>query len=131
MAFKATLKIGSKEYDVMSMSYAFNRDIDVKGRPSSRVYGGNIDVTVESTEDTSVIESMLNNKHKPFDGSITFFKDDEDAKLKELTFEKSYIISFSEGFSTGNSEPTQCSFVITAEKFKIGSAEHDSEWPKA
>eukprot|EP01035_Chromulina_nebulosa_P058230 gene58230-79743_t len=100
MAFKATLKIGSKEYDVISASYAFNRDIDVKGRPASRVYGGNISIAVESTEDTSIIESMLNNKHKPFDGTLTYFKDDEDAKLKELSFEKSYIIAFSESFST-------------------------------
>lgn len=131
MAFKATLKIGSKEYDVISASYAFNRDIDVKGRPASRVYGGNISIAVESTEDTSIIESMLNNKHKPFDGTLTYFKDDEDAKLKELSFEKSYIIAFSESFSTGNSQGMLAQFTITAEKIKIGSAEHDSEWPKA
>jgi hypothetical protein len=131
MAFKATLKMLSKEFDVISMSYAFNRDVDVKGRPASRVYGGNINLTVESTEDTSIIESMLNSKHKPFNGTITFFKDDEDAKLKELAFENSYIISFNESFSTGHTDPTYCSFIITAEIFKMGSAEHDSEWPKA
>lgn len=130
MAFKATLKIGSKSMDVLAMSYSFARDVDAKGRPSSRVYGGNINVTVESTDDTSIIESMVNNKHKPFDGTITFFKTDEDAKLKELSFEKSYIINYSEGFTTDTTMAMTATFVITAEKIKIGSAEHDSEWPK-
>lgn len=62
MAFKARISLGSsKEFDVLQCSFSLNRDVDAKGRPSSGVYGGTIQVEVESTEDTSVIESMVNN----------------------------------------------------------------------
>lgn len=130
MAFKATLKIGSKEFDVINCSYAFTRDVDLKGRPSSVVYGGTVNLVVESTDDTSVIESMVNNQHKPLDGTVTFKNTDEDSKMKELSFEKGYVISYAESFSTGSSEAMMASFTISSETIKIGGAEHKNDWPK-
>ncbi|MDR0573868.1 MAG: hypothetical protein LBG96_07565, partial [Tannerella sp.] len=47
------------------------------------VYGGNIYVTVESTDDTKIIAQMVN-QFKPNTGTVTFNKGDEEAKLKEL-----------------------------------------------
>lgn len=54
MAFKARLQFSGNEYDVLNADYSFTRDVDSKGRPSSSVYGGTINVEVESTEDTSI-----------------------------------------------------------------------------
>ena len=85
MAFKAQLKLGSKEFDVISCNYALHKEVDAKGRPASILYGGIINLTVESTDDTSIIESMVN-QYKPIDGTVTFKKGDEDAKMKEVSF---------------------------------------------
>src|SRR5215212_3892806 len=124
MAFNAKLKIGSKDnIDVIKCDYALHRDVDTKGRPSSGVYGGTINLTVESTDDTSIVESMVN-QYKPIDGSITFKKSDEDAKMKELTFEKGYVIAFQESIDIKGSKPMQIDFTISAQKIKIGNAEH-------
>src|SRR6187402_2334284 len=112
MAFKARLNFSGKEYDVLNCSYALSRDVDAKGRPSSGVYGGTIQVEVESTEDTSVIESMVNNQYKPLNGTITFKKSEEDAKMKELSFEEAYIIQYNEGLSITGNTPMALSFVI-------------------
>jgi hypothetical protein len=38
------------------------------------------------------------NQYKPIDGAITFKKDDEDAKMKEVNWTKGYITRFQEGF---------------------------------
>ncbi|MBS1645135.1 MAG: type VI secretion system needle protein Hcp, partial [Bacteroidetes bacterium] len=35
MAYKMTLNLGGKKYDVLSTSFSFNRSVDPKGRPSS------------------------------------------------------------------------------------------------
>ena len=129
MSFKAQLKIGSKEFDVISCNYALHREVDGKGRPASVVYGGTVDLIVESTDDTSVIESMVNNQHKPLNGTVTFKKSDEDAKLKELSFEKGYVVRFAESFDTIGSQPMLISFTISAQTLKIGSAEHKNDWP--
>ena len=129
MSFKATAKIGSKEFDVISINYALHREVDGKGRPASIVYGGSINLIVESTDDTSIIESMVNNQHKPLDGKITFKKSDEDAKMKELEFEKGYIVKFEESFDTISNKAMVASFTISAQTIKIGGAEHKNDWP--
>lgn len=130
MAFKARLNIGSKEFDVLQCSYSLSRDVDAKGRPSSGVYGGTVQVEIESTEDTSVIESMVNNQYKPLSGTVIFKKSEEDAKMKELSFEEGYIIQYNEGLSIIGNNPMSLSFIISARKLKIGNAEHENDWPK-
>lgn len=129
MSFKATLKIGSKEFDVISCNYALHREVDGKGRPAGIVMGGTIDLSVESTDDTSIIESMVNNQHKPLDGTVTFKKSDEDAKMKELSFQKGYVVRFAESFDTIGSQPMLVSFTISSQTIKIGGAEHKNDWP--
>jgi hypothetical protein len=129
MAFKAELKIGSNKFDVIAADYAMHREVDVKGRPASIVYGGTVNITVESTDDTSILEAMVNNQHKPLDGTITFKKSDEDSKMKELSFTKGYVIKFAEVFSTGNANPMLINFTISAQELKIGGADHKNDWP--
>jgi hypothetical protein len=130
MSFKASLTIGGKEFDVLHCSYSFRRDVDAKGRPSSGMYGGQINLEVESTEDTSLLESMVNNAHKAQKGKVTFFKRDEDkAKMKELEFEDGYIIQYSEAIDAVGAHPMTISFVISARTLKVGNAQHKNEWP--
>lgn len=129
MSFKAKLKIGGKDFDVLHCSYSFRRDVDAKGRPSSGVYGGTVQFEIESTEDTSVLESMINSVYKPQKGSVIFKKREEDATMKELTFEDAYIIQYSEALDSIGSNPMTINFVISARNLKIGKAEHTNEWP--
>ncbi|PYF75481.1 type VI secretion system tube protein TssD [Pedobacter nutrimenti] len=130
MSFRTILKFGPKDYDVLQCNFSLSRDVDAKGRPSSGVYGGTIHVEIESTEDTSVIESMVNNQYKPLRGSIIFKKGEEDAKMKELSFEDAYIIQYNEGISVNDKTPMTLSFVISARILKMGVAEHINNWPK-
>ena len=95
MAFRATLSFAGKEFDVLDCTYSLKRDVDSKGRPSSNIYGGQIRLHVESTDDTSILENMTN-QFKPHSGSIVFKKGDEEAKMKELTWENGYITEFTE-----------------------------------
>ena len=69
------------------------------------------------------------NQYKPVDGTVTFKTSDEDAKMKELSFEKAYVISFQESIDVKGAKPMQMDFTISAEKIKIGNAEHKNEWP--
>jgi hypothetical protein len=130
MAFKATLTFSGKQYDVLQCSYSFYRDVDPKGRPTSGVYGGKIDVEVESNQDTSVIEAMVNNQFKAVSGSLTIKKQDEDAKMKEISFNDAYIVNFSEGMNAYSDSPMVTNFQISARQIKIGNADHENDWPK-
>ena len=129
MSFKATLKLGESEYDVLSCSYAFRRDTDIKGRPSSIVYGGDVNINIESTDDTSVIEAMINNQHKPVAGTITWTQAVADGTLKVLSFENAFIVAYSESFSAGGGDAMQINFTVSAEIITIGGAELSNDWP--
>ena len=130
MPFKATLTFSGKQYDVLQCSYALYRDVDPKGRPTSGVYGGKIDVEIESTQDTSVIESMVNNQFKAVSGSLTIKKQDEDAKMKEITFSDAYIVNYSESMNAYSDSPMTLNFQLSARQIKMGSADHENDWPK-
>ena len=81
MAFKASFKFSdSREFDVLRWDVKFNRDVDPKGRPASDIYGGTINVEVESTPDTIVLDKMFK-QYQPVNGNIVFKKADEDAKM--------------------------------------------------
>src|ERR687890_2691870 len=113
MSFNAKLKFSGKDgIDVLACDYALRRDVDAKGRPASGVYGGTINLTIESTDDTSIIESMVN-QYKPVDGTITFKKSDEDAKMKELSWEKGYVINFAETLDTVGTYPMIIKFTVS------------------
>jgi len=129
MAFKARLNFSGKDYDVLNCSYAFNRDVDSKGRPSSGVYGGTIDIEIESTEDTSIVEAMVNNQFKPISGSLVIKKSEEDAKMKEVDFQDGYIIKYSEGLNILGETPMSLKFTISARSLKLGNAQQVNDWP--
>jgi hypothetical protein len=128
MAFRATLNLGGKEFDVLDCKYKLERDVDSKGRPSSNIYGGKVQVRVESTEDTSILEHMVS-QFKPISGSITFKKGDEEAKMKELSWENGYIVSFEESIDVVGSAPMSLTFVVSAKTLKMGGAQFEQNWP--
>lgn len=128
MAFRATLNLGGKEFDVLDCDYRLDRDVDSKGRPASNIYGGKIRVHIESTDDTSILESMIS-QFKPISGSIVFKKGNEEAKMKELSFENAYIVSFEESIDVIGSRPMTSTFVISAQVLKMGGAQFEQNWP--
>lgn len=130
MAFKAKLNFNGKEYDVLDCKYAFHRDVDSKGRPASSIYGGIIEVHIESTEDTSILDAMIN-QYSLTSGSIVFRRGDEESKMKELQWESGYIIDFAEDIDIIGSKPMTLKFKVSAKTVKVNNASIEQEWPVA
>jgi hypothetical protein len=129
MSFRANLNFEGKDYDVIKCHYTIEREVDSKGRPSSNLYGGKVHIAVESTTDVSLIEKMAT-QFKPNTGSITFKKNDEDAKMKELKWENGYIVDFKEGIQIVGDVPMLTNFVISAQKLTVGDAIFEQNWPE-
>ena len=127
MSFRADLKMNGKEYRLLHCSYALSRSIDPTGRPSSVVQGGTISFELESTEDTSVWDLMIA-QFKSVDGSVVFKKRDEDAKMKELKFEKAYVVQMAENFDAAGGNPMKLSFTISAQNIALGSGTLENKW---
>ncbi len=129
MSFRANLSFEGKEFDVIQCEYNIEREVDSKGRPSSNLYGGKVTMMVESTDDITLIEKMAS-QFKPNTGTITFKKDDEDAKMKELKWENGYIVDLEEGLEIVGDIPMGIRFTISAQTLTIGDAEFKQNWPE-
>jgi len=130
-SFRASFEFGGNEYDVLYSNFEFSRNTDSKGKPSSNVLGGRVHLVIESTEDTTVIESMLNGQFKPVEGKIIFKKTDEDAKMKEVTFKNAYVVNYKETLDVTNDVPMRIDVTFSAEEISVGDATLDNRWPKA
>ena len=130
-SFRASFEFGGNEYDVLYSNFEFSRNTDSKGKPSSNVLGGRVHLVIESTEDTTVIESMLNGQFKPVEGKIIFKKTDEDAKMKEVTFKNAYVVNYKETLDVTNDVPMRIDVTFSAEEISVRDATLDNRWPKA
>ncbi len=130
MAYKMTLDMAGKKYDVLSSSFAFTRSVDAKGRPSSGVYGGEIHLAVESYADTTLLETMLNKQNKPQKGSVIYDQGTNDGKMKELKFEDGFITQYSESAAAAGADSMMISITISARVIQVGdAAKHTNLWP--
>ncbi|MEZ7748040.1 type VI secretion system tube protein TssD, partial [Prevotella jejuni] len=93
--------------------------------------GGRISVTIESTDDTSTIEAMLNSQFKPVEGKIVYKKSEEDAKMKEISFKNAYIVHYKETLDVNNEAPMTIAMTFSAENITVGNAELDNRWPRS
>ena len=129
MSFKAKLNVGGKDVNVLSCNYALKQETDATGRPSSITRGGKINLTVESTGDTTFFEWMTNNFERK-DGTITFVKRDSDATMKQLKFTEAYLVDYKENFDSVGEDPITETFTLSARQIQVGSGTHANEWVK-
>jgi hypothetical protein len=127
MSFKSTVTLGSKQYKILKFEYELSQEVDATGRPSSVMRGGRLKFTVESTGDTHLVESAMDNFDRK-DGKVTFVKRDTDAKLKELNFTEAYMVHYEESFDATGTNPLVETFTLSAKTISIGAGEHDNEW---
>lgn len=129
-SFRASLEFQGKEYDVLHSEYEFSRNTDSKGKPSSNIQGGRVSVVIESTDDTTTVEAMLNSQFKQVEGKVVYKKIEEDATMKEIEFKNAYIVHYKEVLDVNNEVPMQIALTFSAEQITIGNAALDNRWPK-
>jgi hypothetical protein len=128
MAFKATLSLDGKTFNVLSCHFGLHQNIDATGRPASDVRGGTVSVTIESTDDTTIY-TWMTDAHAFKDGKVTFYKRDQDSKMKELEFKQAACIDYSENFDANSSSPMSLSFTLSAKELSVGGNSHANPWP--
>jgi len=130
MAYKMSLTLGGKTYDVLSTSFSFSRSVDPKGRPSSGVYGGEIHLVVESYSDTTLLEVMLNKQHTAQTGEIKYDQGSSDGVMKTLKFVDGFITNYSESAAAHSGDAMTIQMTISAREISMGdAAKHTNLWP--
>ncbi|EFK36647.1 MULTISPECIES: type VI secretion system tube protein TssD [Chryseobacterium] len=114
---------------LLKMNYSVSRSTDVSGRVASDPSNALIKVTVEATEKSDILESLLNGKYKPTVGEITFNKSHEEGTLITLKWENGYVIQHEVDFDAIDSNSMLISFVVSAETIDYGNSQYAGLWP--
>ena len=122
---------GGEEQKIIKLNYGVSRTTDVSGRVASDPSNALIKVTIEATESSTVLESLLNGKYKQTVGDITFNKAHEEGVLINLKWENGYVIQHELEFDALNDNNMLISFIVSAEKIDYGTAAYDGVWPSA
>lgn len=120
---------GGEGQKLLKLNYSVSRSTDVSGRVASDPSNALIKVTVEATEKSDVLESLLNSKYKPTTGEITFNKSHEEGTLISLKWENGYVIQHEVEFDALDSNNMLISFVVSAESITYGNSFYDGLWP--
>jgi len=129
---RAVLKFnGGDTQKVLKLHYHVDRAVDVSGRVASDPSNAIIKVTVEATDKSDILESLLNGKYKPTTGEVTFNKSHEEGTLITLNWENGYVIQHEVNFDAIDSNSMLISFVISAEKINYGGGTYEGIWPAA
>jgi hypothetical protein len=130
-ALSAKFKLDDSEFSVLSCSYSFGQGINAQGQPSTDVQGGTISLQIAASDDSSIINWMVDPKGKK-NGSIAFMGTDSgDGILKEVKFEEGFCVGYSESFNSNSSLPMTISLNISAKKVSIGDASHEKPWKES
>ncbi len=127
---RAILKFnGGEAAKILKLNYRVGRSVDVSGRVASDPSNAMIRITIEATDNTDILESLLNGKYKPTKGSITFNKSHEEGTLINLEWENGYVIDHELEFDAIDSHSMYITFVVSAEEIVYGNATYNGFWP--
>ncbi|REC46833.1 type VI secretion system tube protein TssD [Chryseobacterium pennipullorum] len=116
---------------LLKLNYSVSRSTDVSGRVASDPSNALIKITVEATEKSDILESLLNGKYKPTVGEITFNKSHEEGTLITLNWQNGYVIQHQVDFDAIDSNSMLISFVVSAETIDYGTSQYAGLWPSS
>lgn len=120
---------GGSAQKVLKLNYGVQRSTDVSGRVASDPSNALVSITVEATDSSTILESLLNGKYKPTTGEVSFNKSHEEGTLITLNWENGYVVEHQVVFDALNENNMLISFVVSAEKITYGGSVYEGIWP--
>ena len=120
---------GGDAQKILKLNYSVSRNTDVSGRVASDPSNALIKVTIEATESSEILETLLNGKYKPTKGEILFNKSHEEGTMITLNWQNGYVIQHEVDYDALNNDNMFITFVVSAEVIDYGTASYDGIWP--
>ncbi len=114
-------------YEILDCNYSFNQGVDDKGRATTRVYGGIINITLSQLPPDPIIEWSLRPR-KYLDGAIVLV-DAENIPLEKLIFTQGACVDMEVNYTQTGSNYISTKLVIQVGKLIAGDGiEFENEW---
>lgn len=116
-----------KGIPILSCDFGFNQDTDGRGRATSTIRGGIINVTIRGIDDSEIIQWMVNTGMQK-NGKITFSGVTSTGPARKIEFFNAFLISYHESFA--NESDIIIQLVISAHRLQISGVDHENLWVK-
>jgi len=127
LTFTSSEGIATDSIKILECDFNFSQDIDDTGKPSAKPTGGQINITVEST-DKGIITEWMFAKMGYKNGKIVFPL--RNGKKKELKFEDGVCVSYHESFNSMDNTAMVLRFTISANKIFLDNQTFSNDWKK-
>lgn len=128
-AFKAYVSIdGGPQHDVMYTSTRFFRLTDQKGKPTTRIQGGEIEFRIEAEAGSEIAEKMVVNEHKMIGLQLDYIQTEDNQIMRSTIGENGYIIDYKEMLDVTDGQQAQIYFKCRFTTLTVGGATHVQEW---
>lgn len=119
MEAKLIIDQSDKQITVYQLDFGFTQYTDDTGKPSGYPTGGTINMVVESSNDTQLIDWMLKADAKK-SGKIEI----QMKSKKVIGFKNAYCVQYHESFNyQGGDQPMTISFTLSAESISVDNIE--------
>jgi len=137
MSFRSFLILGSESSDILSLlkggleisnlNYSFRQGIDLKGKATTKVYGGSINITLAQLPTHEITEWALDSR-KYKDGMIVVL-DYENMPKYKIVFLNASCTNFEINYTQSGQSYTLTKLSIDIEKMIVGGGiEFENEW---
>jgi len=122
MALTGTLKIESKQYNILECEYEFTQAVDHTGRPTDRTRGGLINIVIVAPDDSDLqLHEWMRDKDAVKDGTINLTVNSDNVdKPKTIQFKDAYCVRLYEYFNNNNTVQMYLKLSIMAGTVKFG-----------
>ncbi len=114
-----------KGIPVLACDFNFTQDIDGRGKATSRIRGGIINVTLRGIDDSEIIQWMMTATALK-NGRIAFSGVTSTGPGRKIEFKNGFLISYNEHFA--NESDITIQLVISAEYITISGIQHSNWW---
>lgn len=124
-------KLNSTVCEVVSCSFSFDQAIDDKGMPASRVRGGEVLITVRSSEGDEALMNWAASDTKREDSVVEFMRNDQDSVESKLDIKGGYCVLFKQDFNAlgaGTNSSALTTIKISANELTYRGATISKNW---
>lgn len=123
---KSLIKEG---YEVLDCNFSFNQGVDEKGKATTKVYGGILNITLSQLPPQDVIEwALLSRKY--MDGAIVML-DAENLPLEKILFKNATCVDMEINYTQVGDGYAATKLIIQTSQLQVGDGVNfENEWTK-
>lgn len=114
-------------YEILDCHFSFHQKTDHKGKATTKVAGGTINLLLSQLPSQSIIEWGL--ESRKYNKGMIVLLDNENVPIEKIYFERGACIQFEVNYTQSGTSYATTKLVIQAEKLIVGNGiEFDNEW---